>query len=150
MGPHRPAALAAQFNEPLQRECLASLQLLRGFYALVKRYPRRGTVAGATLLSRIAAAHPRVTKAWVDAGYRATAIDHGAPSASMSTPSSARGFTINPRRRTVERGIGWLMHHRPLARDYETRPHRSEAMTHLAMTDPVARRLTGQATPNCR
>ncbi len=36
------------------------------------------TAAGVTLLTRIAAAHPRITKAWVDAGYRTTAIDHGA------------------------------------------------------------------------
>ncbi|WP_234346002.1 transposase [Streptomyces sp. NRRL F-5755] len=36
------------------------------------------TVAGTTLLTRIAAAHPRVTKTWVDAGHRTRAIDHGA------------------------------------------------------------------------
>lgn len=36
------------------------------------------TAAGVTLLTRIAAAHPRVTKAWVDAGYRTTAISQGA------------------------------------------------------------------------
>jgi len=34
---------------------------------------------------------------------------------------------------------------RRLARDYETLPHRSEAMIHLAMTDLMARRLTGEA-----
>lgn len=42
------------------------------------------------------------------------------------------------------------MHHRRFARDYETHPHRSEAMTQLAMIDLMARRLTGQATPNWR
>lgn len=36
------------------------------------------TAAGVTLLTRIAAAHPRVTKVWVDGSYRTTAIDHGA------------------------------------------------------------------------
>ena len=36
------------------------------------------TAAGVTLLSRIAAAHPHIRKSWVDAGYRTTAIDHGA------------------------------------------------------------------------
>jgi transposase len=40
------------------------------------------------------------------------------------------------------------MHHRRLARDYETHPHRSEAMIHLAMIDLVARRLADEATPN--
>ncbi|KAF5990335.1 hypothetical protein BOG92_054165 [Streptomyces sp. WAC00263] len=32
-----------------------------------------------------------------------------------------------PRRRVVERTLGRLMRHRHLARDYETRPHRSKA-----------------------
>lgn len=42
------------------------------------------------------------------------------------------------------------MHHRRLARDYETHPHRFEAMVHFAMIDLMARRLTGEATPNWR
>lgn len=48
------------------------------------------TAAGVTLLSRrIAATHPSVRKAWVDAGYRTTAIDHEPGSASTSTPPNA-------------------------------------------------------------
>lgn len=112
------------------------------------------TAAGVTLLSRIAAAHPRVTKAWVDAGYRTTAIDHGArlgidvqPAA---RPPGSRGFVIIPRRWTIERSIGWLMHHRRLARDYETHPHRSEALNQLPMIDLMTRRLTGVTTANWR
>ena len=112
------------------------------------------TAAGVTLLSRIATAHPHITKAWVDAGYRTTAIDHGARLGidvhPVHRPPGTRGFTIIPRRWTIERSIGWLMHHRRLARDYETHPHRSEAMIHLAMPDLMARRLTGEATPNWR
>ncbi|CAM5710505.1 Transposase IS4-like domain-containing protein OS=Streptomyces griseorubiginosus OX=67304 GN=DWG14_00086 PE=4 SV=1 [Streptomyces griseorubiginosus] len=80
------------------------------------------TAAGVTLLSRIAAAHPHITKAWVDAGYRNTAIDHGARLGidvhAVHRPPGARGFTIIPRRWTIERSIGWLMHHRRLAHDY--------------------------------
>ncbi|OIJ98979.1 transposase [Streptomyces sp. MUSC 14] len=38
------------------------------------------------------------------------------------------------------------MFQRSQARDYETLPARSEAMPHLAMTDLMARRLTGEAT----
>jgi hypothetical protein len=45
---------------------------------------------------------------------------------------------------------GWLMLHRRLARDYETLPARSEAMIHLAMTDLMARRLTGENTISWR
>ncbi|ATL32258.1 Mobile element protein [Streptomyces formicae] len=112
------------------------------------------TAASRALLSRIAAAHPRMRKAWVDAGYRTTAIDHGARLGidvhPVQRPPGAKGFTIIPRRWTIERSIGWLMHHRRLARDYERHPHRSEAMIHLAMIDLMARRLTGEATPNWR
>nr|WP_060943874.1 transposase [Streptomyces hygroscopicus] len=53
-----------------------------------------------------------------------------------------------PKRWTVERIYGWLMFHRRLARDYKTLPARSEAMIQLAMTDLMARRLTGEAKPS--
>lgn len=112
------------------------------------------TAAGVTLLSRIAAAHPHITKAWVDAGYRTTAIEHGARLGidvePVQRPPGVKGFTVIPRRWTIERSIGWLIHHRRLARDYETHPHRSEAMIHLAMIDLMTRRLTGENTPNWR
>lgn len=50
----------------------------------------------------------------------------------------------------VERTYGWLMLHRGLTCDYETLPVRSEAMTHMAMTDPMARSLTGESTISWR
>jgi transposase len=112
------------------------------------------TAAGVTLLSRIATAQPHITKACVDAGYRTTAVDHGARLGidvhPVHRPPGARGFTIIPRRWTIERSTGWLKHHRRLARDYERHPYRSEAMIHLAMIDLMARRLPGEATPNWR
>lgn len=42
------------------------------------------------------------------------------------------------------------MLHRRLARDYETRPARSEAMVHIAMTDLPTRRLTSENTISWR
>ncbi|GFE16875.1 hypothetical protein Sgleb_49220 [Streptomyces glebosus] len=50
----------------------------------------------------------------------------------------------------MERTFGWLMNHRRLARDYETHPHRSEAMINLAMIDLISKRLTRESTPNWR
>ncbi|MEU5417482.1 transposase, partial [Streptomyces clavifer] len=96
--------------------------------------------------------HPRVTKAWVDSGYRTKAIDHGARlgidvEVTRRDPAQ-KGFKVIPRRWAVERTFGWLMHHRRLARDYETHPHRSEAMIRLAMIDLMSRRLTRESTPN--
>ncbi len=55
-----------------------------------------------------------------------------------------RGFTPIPKRWVVERTYGWVMLHRRLARDYETLPTRSEAVIHIAMTDLMAHRLTGE------
>ncbi|SCF47677.1 hypothetical protein GA0070216_12337 [Micromonospora matsumotoense] len=46
--------------------------------------------------------------------------------------------------------IGWLMHHRRLVRDYETRPDNSASMITLAMIDNLAKRLTTETTPTWR
>nr|WP_260860364.1 IS5 family transposase [Streptomyces cupreus] len=64
------------------------------------------TAVGVQLLSRIATRHPRVTKAWVDAGYRTTAIDHGARLGidvhPVQRPPGVKGFQVIPRRWTIE------------------------------------------------
>ncbi|MYQ96803.1 transposase, partial [Streptomyces sp. SID4946] len=60
------------------------------------------------------------------------------------------GVTPIPKRWVAERTYGWLMLHRRLARDYETRPARSEAMIHVAMADLMARRLTSENTISWR
>jgi transposase len=114
---------------------------------------------GIHLLSRIADTHPRVTKAWADSGYRTKVIDHGATLGIdvevVQRAPDTKGFKVIPRRWVVERTFGWLMHHRRLTRDYETHPHRSEAMIHLAMIDLISRRHTRDpprtgATPEAR
>jgi transposase len=111
-------------------------------------------VAGTRLLDQVAAGHPGIRKVWVDGGYRQHLVEHAATlgidmEITARTPG-ARGFTPIPKRWTVERTYGWLMLQRRLARDYETLPARSEAMIHLAMTDLMARRLTGEATISWR
>ncbi|MET7717720.1 IS5 family transposase [Streptomyces sp. NPDC005407] len=108
------------------------------------------SVAGTSLLDQTAAAHPGIRKVWVDGGYRKHFVEHAATlgidlEIAQRAPGT-RGFTPIPKRWTVERTYGWLMLHRRLARDYETLPVRSEAMIHLAMTDLMARRLTGETT----
>jgi transposase len=61
-----------------------------------------------------------------------------------------KGFSVVKRRWVVERTIGWLMHHRRLARDHETRPDNSAAMITIAMVDNLAKRLTAESTPTWR
>jgi transposase len=95
-----------------------------------------------------------VTKAWADTGYRTKVIDHGARLGIdvqvVQRDPGVKGFKELPRRWIVERTFGWLMHHRRLARDYETHSHRSEAIIHVAMIDLISRRLTRESTPNWR
>ncbi|MZE55275.1 transposase, partial [Streptomyces sp. SID5770] len=97
---------------------------------------------GIQVLSQISRAHPRVTKAWADTGYRTKVIDHdarlGIDVEVLRRDPAEKGFKAIPRRWVVERAFGWLMHHRRLARDYETHPHRSEAMIKLAMIDLIS------------
>ncbi|WP_328847441.1 IS5 family transposase [Streptomyces sp. NBC_00258] len=112
------------------------------------------SVAGTGLIDQVAAAHPTIRKVWVDGGYRQHLIEHAAAlgidmEIVQRTPGT-RGFSPLPKRWTVERTYGWLMFHRRLARDYETLPARSEAVIQLAMTDLMARRLTGEATISWR
>ncbi|WP_405576315.1 IS5 family transposase [Streptomyces sp. NBC_01092] len=112
------------------------------------------STAGRALLGQVAADHPGLRKVWVDRGYRKHFIEHAATLGIdleiVQRAPATRGFTPIPKRWAVERTYGWLMLHRRLARDYETHPHRSEAMIHLAMTDLMARRLTGENTISWR
>ncbi|MBG0814623.1 IS5 family transposase [Planomonospora sp. ID82291] len=110
--------------------------------------------AGMHVLDQIAAAHPTITKAWVDSGYKNAMVEHGATRGIdvevFTRQPGQRGFKVLPRRWVVERTLGWIMLHRRLARDHEARPDRSEAMIHLAMIDIMSRRLTKESAPTWR
>ncbi|WTI11705.1 hypothetical protein OIB37_35770 [Streptomyces sp. NBC_00820] len=108
------------------------------------------SAAGRILLQQAAANHPSLRKAWVDGGYRKHFAEPAATlgidlEIAQRTPGSRR-FTPTPKRWAVERTYDWLMPHRRPARDYETHPHRSEAMIHRAITDLMARHLPGKNT----
>ncbi|MEU3922948.1 IS5 family transposase [Streptomyces sp. NPDC029004] len=112
------------------------------------------SIAGLTLIEKVAAEHPTVRKTWVDGGYRQHLVEHAATLGIdmhiVRRDPTTRGFAVLPRRWTVERTLGWLMNHRRLARDYEAHPHRSEAIIHLAMINLMTRRLTAESTPTWR
>lgn len=105
-------------------------------------------------MTKVAALHPTVTKAWADNGYKTKAVEHAAQLGIdleiVQRDPTTRGFHVQPRRWGIERTLGWLMHHRRLARDHETHPHRSAAMIQLAAINLMARRLTHETTPNWR
>ncbi|MFH9298311.1 IS5 family transposase [Streptomyces sp. NPDC017520] len=112
------------------------------------------STADRTLLEQAAADHPGLRKVWVDGGYRKQFVEHaatfGVDAEIVQRTPGTRGFTPIPKRWAVERTYGWLMLHRRLARDYETHPHRSEAMINIAMIDLMSRRLTRESTHNWR
>ncbi|GAA2500589.1 IS5 family transposase [Winogradskya humida] len=111
-------------------------------------------VIGNDLLDRATTLHPTLTKTWVDAGFKVKTVEHGATLGVdvevVTKDPQVKGFSVVKRRWVVERTIGWLMHHRRLARDYETRPANSAAMITLAMIDNLARRITDETTPTWR
>ncbi|WSL71345.1 transposase [Streptomyces sp. NBC_01723] len=110
--------------------------------------------AGARLLDQVTADHPGIRKVWVDGGYRQHLVELaatlGIDMEITARKPGTRGFAPAPKRWAVEWTYGWLMLHRRLARDYETLPSRSEAVIHTAMTDLMARRLTGENTTSWR
>lgn len=104
--------------------------------------------AGIQLLTRVAADHPTISKAWVDTGYKKKAIEHGASLGIdvdvVPRNEQVKGFSVIPRRWVVERSFGWIMMHPRLARDYEAKPAHSESMIRLAMISNLAKRATGE------
>lgn len=106
--------------------------------------------AGTGLLSQAKATYPSITKAWADEGFKNQVIEHGARLGIdveiVPRRSDVKGFHVVKRRWVVERTFGWLMAHRRLARDYETRATSSESMIYIAMTDNLTRRITGETT----
>jgi transposase len=109
---------------------------------------------GNDLLDQATTTHPTLTKTWVDAGFKVKTVEHGAALGVdveiVTKDPQVKGFSVVKRRWIVERTIGWLMHHRRLVRDYETRPDNSASMITIAMIDNLARRLTDETTPTWR
>ncbi|MGI5487915.1 IS5 family transposase [Microtetraspora malaysiensis] len=110
--------------------------------------------AGTRVLDQAKAAHPTITKTWVDAGFKTQFVEHaaalGIDAEIVPRKSDVKGFHVLKRRWVIERTLGWLMLHRRLARDYETLPASSEAMIHIAMIDNVSKRVAGETTPTWR
>jgi transposase len=94
------------------------------------------------------------TKAWADNGYKTKAVEEaahlGIDLQIVQRDPTTRGFHVQPRRWVIERTLGWLMHHRRPARDYETHPHRSAAMIQIAAINLTTRRLAHETTTNWR
>lgn len=85
---------------------------------------------------------------WVDGGYTGATFANWVKELRpklvvevVKRSDSTAGFKVLPRRWVVERTFGWLMHHRRLARDYETSETSAEAWIFIAMIRIQLRRL---------
>ena len=85
---------------------------------------------------------------WVDGGYTGALFANWVralrPKLAVEVVKRSddiRGFKVLPHRWVVERTFGWLLHHRRLARDYETTPTSAEAWIFIAMIRIQLRRL---------
>ena len=103
--------------------------------------------AGTALLDKVAASTPTVTSALVDQGFKSSVVAHGSGLGIdvqvVERNPADKGFVPQPKRWVVEQTYGTLMLHRRLVRDYEHLPASSESRVYWAMTDVMARRVTG-------
>jgi len=90
---------------------------------------------------------PRLELVWADSLYGYNDLPAWAAQACgwrleiVSKPAGQRGFTVLPRRWTVERTFGWLLRHRRLSKDYEELAETTEAWVYAAMSHLMLRRL---------
>ncbi|WP_208798691.1 transposase [Microbispora triticiradicis] len=92
--------------------------------------------------------------AMVDQGFKNAIVDHGAALGIevkiVERNPADKGFVPQPKRWVVEQTYGILALHRRLVRDYEHRPTSSESRVYWAMSDGMARRLTGTSSISWR
>jgi len=109
---------------------------------------------GAALLDKVAAGADTVKRALVDQGFKKTVVDHGKQVGIeveiVERNPADTGFVPQPIRWRVEQANGVLMLHRRLVRDYEHRAASAESRVYWAISDVMARRLTGSATLSWR
>ncbi|MGW4890924.1 IS5 family transposase [Kitasatospora sp. NPDC004240] len=111
--------------------------------------------AGIALLEQVAEnTGGTVEKALVDQGFKKQVVAYGATLGIdveiVERNPHQTGFVPQPKRWRVEQTYGILILHRGLVRDYEHRPSSSASRVHWAMTQVMARRLTGASTPTWR
>ena len=98
------------------------------------------------VLRRALGGFPRLTKVWVDQGYKphlvawAKAVG-GWVVEIVAKPADQRGFAVLPKRWIVERTCAWLGRSRRLSKDDEALPETSEAWVQAAMIHLMLKRL---------
>jgi transposase len=139
---------------PGRKRCLAVDVLGLVIAVVVLAASAHENTAGIALLDRVAAGTSTVSRALVDQGFKSSVVAHGAivgiDVEVVERNPAGRGFVPQPRRWVVEQTLGILSFHRRLVRDYEHRLSSSASRVYWAMTDVMARRLTGTSTRSWR
>ena len=116
--------------------------------------PAHENTAGTALLDQVASSTPAVSTARAGQGFKSSVAAHGATVGIdvqvVERNPADQGFVPQPKRWVVEQTSGILSFRRRLARDYEHRPSSSVSRVYWAMTDVMARRLTGTSVPSWR
>lgn len=104
------------------------------------------------LLAAVRARFATVSLVWADGGYSGRLVEWAKSVLALTVQIIKRsdtvtGFEVLPRRWVVERTFGWLVKHRRLVRDYETRPDHHEAMVYIAAIHTLTRRLARDSGP---
>lgn len=104
------------------------------------------------LLTAMRARFSSVELVWADGGYTGRLVEWAKNVVALTVQivkrsDTAAGFEVLPRRWVVERSFGWLVKHRRLVRDYETRPDHHEAMVYIAAIHALTRRLARDSGP---
>ncbi|MEV7190170.1 transposase, partial [Kitasatospora sp. NPDC093102] len=102
--------------------------------------------AACGMLKYLRARYRKLRLVWADGAYTGRLVDWARETLQLTLEIVKRsddmsGFVVLPRRWVVERTLSWLMRSRRLARDYETLPASSEAVTLWSMTMLMGRRL---------
>ncbi|MDF9816693.1 IS5 family transposase [Streptomyces sp. SPB162] len=103
--------------------------------------------AARELLWRLRITHPQITQVWADSAYAGQLVTWAQERLHITLktvhrPKGQKGFVVLPRRWIVERTLGWIMHARRNARDYERLPQHSECHLTWSMITLMTRRLT--------
>jgi transposase len=105
----------------------------------------------APLLSVLRERFSTIQMVWADGGYAGRLLPWARKCLRLTVTvvkrsDDTKGFVVLPRRWVVERTLGWLTRNRRLVRDYERLATTHEAMTLIAMTRLMSRRLARPTT----
>jgi len=139
---------------PGRKRCLAVDVLGLVIAVVVLAASAHENTAGTALLDKVAASTSTVSKALADQGFKSSVAARGAAMGIdvqvVERNPADKGFVPQPERWVVEQTLGILSFHRRLVRDYEHRLSSSVPRVYRAMTDVMARRLTGTSARSRR